>query len=401
MSNSQLFSMAPGSSSALHEKQKDMLIVLTGLSFIEQNALMTQAQLNDARRSIQALFIRSSGEETMLRKLVEILKVNKELHEAFSSIAKISINVSTSVEVIGRKINYLKQYVSRLQLTPQEHSEFFAPFLGFTHKFQEKTVRFNDLMHHYLELREAEAKRVLEYRVAEDASKRLKERLSGQLGTDPKGEVEASIRREVLGSFDFASAKQNLSEAERASRVTAREIQDLLNEMRVMCQLAMNPDMRDSSTEPAREKYDDIFMLFTRAMKRNTRLHQIQNFIIDYFKVYQRAYGMFVIDFDNFNKAVETITNNTDDYFESKKEDEDIRAKREKLRRYEGLIPFLEEASNMVIEYSDYSFTKFSKKMSSVISEENRIWDHIGEELLVAKVAAEADLSTRLSLEGQ
>lgn len=401
MSNSQLFSVDQGSEASLHDQQKDMLIVLTGLSFIEQNALMTQAQLNDARRSIQALFIRSSGEETMLRKLVEILKVNKELHEAFSSIAKISTNVSTSVEIIGRKINYLKQYVSRLQLTPQEQSEFFAPFLGFTHKFQEKTVRFNNLMHHYLELRETEAKRVLEYRVAEDASKRLKERLSGQLGTETQGEVEASIRQEVLGSFDFASAKQNLAEAERASRVTAREIQDLLNEMRVMCQLAMNPDMRDHTSEPVKEKYDDIFMLFTRALKRNSRLSQIQNFVIDYFKVYQRAYGMFVIDFDNFNKAVETITNNTDEYFESKKEDEDIRVKREKLRKYEGLIPFLEEASNMIVEYSDYSFTKFSKKMSSVISEENRIWDHISEELLVAKVAAEADLSTRLSLEGQ
>lgn len=372
--------------------------MLTGLSFIEQNALMTQSQLNDARRSIQALFIKSSGEETMLRKLVEILKVNKELHEAFSSIAKISTNVSTSVEVIGRKINYLKQYVSRLQLTPQEQNEFFAPFLGFTHKFQEKTVRFNNMMHHYLELRESEARRVLEYRVAEDASRRLKERLSGQLGTDTRGEVEASIRREVLGSFDFANAKQNLAEAERESRVTAREISDLLNEMRVMCQLAMNPDMRENTREPVREKYDDIFMLFTRALKRNSRLSQIQNFIIDYFKVYQRAYGMFVIDFDNFNKAVETITGNTDEYFESKKEDEDIRVKREKLKKYEGLIPFLEEASNLTVEYSDYSFTKFSKKISMVVSEENRVWDHISEELLVAKVAAEADLSTRLNV---
>lgn len=400
MANSQLFSISGGSENVLQEKQKEMLVVLTALSFIEQSALMTQAQLNDARRSIQALFIRSSGEETMLRKLVEIIKVNKELHEAFSSITKISSNVSTSVEVIGRKINYLKQYVSRLELTPQEQSEFFGPFLAFTHKFQEKTVRFNNLMHHYLELREAEAKRVLEYRVAEDASKRLRERLSSELGTDTKGEVEANIRREVLGSFDFASAKQNLADAERESRLAAREISELLNEMRVMCQLAMNPDMRDNSKDPAAQKYDDIFMLFTRALKRNPRLSQIQDFIIDYFKVYQRAYGMFAIDFDNFNKAVDTITNNTDEYFESKKEDEDIRVKREKLRRYEGLIPFMEEASALITEYSDYPFTKFSKKMSAVISEENRVWDHISEDLLVAKVAAEADLSTRLNLEG-
>lgn len=400
MSNSQLFSVVPGSDAVLQDKQKEMLVVLTALSFIEQNALMTRAQLNDARRSIQALFIRSSGEETMLRKLVEILKVNKELHEAFSSIVKISTNVSISVEVIGRKINYLKQYVSRLQLTPQEQSEFFAPFLGFTHKFQEMTVRFNNMMHQYLERREAEARRVLEYRVAEDASRRLRERLSGQLGTETRGEVEASIRREVLGSFDFANAKQNLADAKRESRIAAREISDLLNEMRIMCQLAMNPDMRDNASERAEERYEDVFMLFTKALKQSSRLGQIQDFIIDYFKVYQRAYGMFVMDFDNFNKAVDTITSNTDEYFESKKEDEDIRVKREKLRKYEGLIPFLEEASSLIEEYSDYPFTKFSKKMSVVISDDNRVWDHINEELLVAKVAAEADLSTRLNLEG-
>jgi len=400
MSNSQLFPISTGSKKILQEKQKEMLVVLTALSFIEQGALMTQAQLNDARRSIQALFIRSSGEETMLRKLVEIIKVNKELHEAFSSITKISTNVSSSVEVIGRKINYLKQYVSRLELTPQEQSEFFAPFLAFTHEFLERTVRFNHLMQHYLDLREAEAKRVLEYRVAEDASKRLRQRLSSNLGTDTRGEVEASIRREVLGSFDFASARQNLADAERESRVAARDISGLLSEMRAMCQLAMNPHMRDNAADPPPRDYDDIFMLFTRALKRNPRLSQIQDFIIDYFKVYQRAYGMFAIDFDNFNKAVDTITNNTDEYFESKKEDADIRVKREKLRRYEGLIPFMEAASIVITEYSDYPYTKFSRKMSAVIAEEGSAWDHISEDLLVAKVAAEADLSTRIDVEG-
>ena len=232
------------------------------------------------------------------------------------------------------------------------------------------------------------------------SSRLVRERLSGQLGSDTQSEVEASIRREVLGSFDFATAKQNLADAERDSRAAAREITDLLNEMWVMCQLAMNPDMRENTRGRTAENYDDVFVLFTRALKRYQRLVQIQDFIINYFKLYQRAYGMFVLDFDNFNKAVDTITNNTDDYFESKKEDEDIRVKREKLRKYEGLIPFLEEASRLIIEYSDYPFTKFSRKISVVISEDKRVWDHVNEELLVAKVAAEADLSTRLNLEG-
>ena len=44
MSNSQLFSIAVGTNGVLQDKQKEMLIVLTGLSFIEQNALMTQSR---------------------------------------------------------------------------------------------------------------------------------------------------------------------------------------------------------------------------------------------------------------------------------------------------------------------------------------------------------------------
>ena len=371
---------------------------MTALSFIEQNALMTQAQLNDARRSLQALFIRTSGEETMLRKLVEILKVNKELHEAFSALSKISTSISTSVEIICKKINYLKQYVAKLQLTPQENSDFFAPFLSFTHLFQQKIVRFNQVMLHYLEIREEEAKRTHEFRIAQDASRRLKDRLSGKLAMRAGGEIEESMKLEVLGNFDFAAAKEQLSGAQRESKLEAKQINALLLEIKTMCQMAMNPDMRekrDQGTVP-KEQIDDIFMRFTRALKYHPRLEQIKHFIVDYFKLYQRAFGMFLLDFDNFNKAVETITTNTEEYFESKVEDEDLRSKREKLKKYEGLIPFLEETSGLINEYSDFSFDRFSRRVSEEISIDASPWEHIGEELLVAKVAAEADLTTRL-----
>lgn len=378
----------------MQTKQKEMLVVMTALSFIEQNALITQAQLSDARRSLQALFIRTSGEETMLRKLVEILKVNKDLHEAFSSISKISASISSSVEIIGKKIHYLKQYVTRLQLTPKENSDFFTPFLTFTHQFQEKILRFNKMMMDYLELRESEAKRANEYRIAEDASQRLKMRLSGKLGASATSQAEASMKEEVLGNFDFATAKATMIDAERKSRIEAKEISDLLFELKAMCQMAMNPDMREKLDQT--EQYDDIFMRFTKSLKQYPRLEQIKDFIIDYFKLYQRAYGMFQLDFDNFNKAVETITSNTEEYFDAKQDDEDMRVKREKLKKYEGLIPFLEHTSEMISEYVDYPFDKFSRKVSEVISEENKPWEHINEELLVSKVTAESDLTTRL-----
>lgn len=386
------------SDNATRKNQKEMLIVMTALSFIEGNALMTKTQLNDAKKSLQALFIRTSGEETMLRKLIEILKLNRELHHSFSEISKISENISTGTEVINKKIDYLKQYTDQLQLTPQESTDFFDPFLSFTHTFQKKVLQFNTDMLRYLELREEEAQRIHEFRIAQDASKRLRDRLSGTLGMETQGEVEKSIRTEVLETFDFAEAQSRLAETQHESRLVARKVLGLLQEMKGMCRMAMNPDMRDQNGTGvlSHNHYEDIFSTFTWALRRYSRLEQIKDFIIEYFKLYQRIYGMFVLDFNNFNQAVESISKNPAGYFESKQEDEDIRIKRDKLRKIEGLIPFLETANTLIVEHAKESFVRFSRRMSETISTDSRQWDHVAEHLLVAKVAAEADLTTRI-----
>jgi hypothetical protein len=385
---------------ALPDRRKEMLLVTMALTFIEQHALMTSEQLAEARRSLQALFIRSTGEETMLRKLIEILKVNKELHQAFSLVAKISISISTSVETIDRKIAYLKQYANRLDLNPQENSDFFAPFMAFSQNFANLIHEFNRRIVLYLTLREEEAKRTHGYRIAREASQRLRERLTGQLTLEPKGEDEESLKQEVLSSFDFAAAGEELKKAQRESRLEAKNIHNVLSELRAMCQMAMNPDMREA-VQPGTGgamSHDDVFRLFTRAVKYHPRLNQLRDFVVEYFRLYQRAYGMFALDFDNLNKAVETISGNTAEYFKAKIEDQDLRAKREKLRKYEGLIPFVEDAARLLVEFEDQAYGKFSKRLSEAVSVRPSLWEHITEELLVAKVAAEADLSTRLSL---
>jgi transcriptional regulator NrdR family protein len=378
---------------------KEMLAVVTALVFIEQHALITRSQLNDAKRSIQALFLRTSGEETMLRKLIRVLRVNRDLHQAFSAISKISLRISTSVEVISRKIKYLNQYASKLTLTPEENSTFFAPFLAFTHQFQNKILTFSKQMESYLAVKEIEARRTHEFRIAQEASERLRNRLSGKLGAELQGEVESTIRQEVLETFDYAEAQANLREAQRNSRVRREEISELLQELKAMCQMAMNPDMREkqqggqSQNHPAQ---DDIFVRFTTALKRFPRLAKIKDFILDYFKLYQRAYGMFVLDFDNLNKAADTISTNPDEYFDAKQEDEDIKVKLEKLKKIEGLIPFLETTALALVEDENMPFQQYSRNMSAVISTKPSQWEHISEDLLVAKVTAEADLNTRI-----
>ncbi|MCG6872505.1 MAG: hypothetical protein LJE84_09460 [Gammaproteobacteria bacterium] len=380
------------------EQQQEMLVVMTGMTFVEQHALLSHGQLDDAKRSIQALFLRTTGEETMLRKLVEILRLNRDLHHAFSSISKVSVRIGTSAEVISKKINYLRQYVSQLKLTPQESEHFFSPFLSFTHEFREKILSFNDRMRRYLELKEQEARRLHEFRIAHDASERLRERLSGHLGTEAQGEVETHIRNEVLSTFDFAESQENLRDAQRASRLAADEIAELLGDLKDMCEMATNPDLRedlDSSGVHAPD-FPDIFDLFSRALKRHPRLVNIKDFILDYFKLYQRAYGMFALDFNNFNKAVDTIANNPDGYFDAKQEDEDIRVKTTKLKKIEGLIPFLDRSSMTLVEEVHETYQQFSRRISEVISDDPSRWAHIREDLLMAKVSAEADLRTQI-----
>jgi hypothetical protein len=398
-STENVFKMPAGREAALPDRRKEMLLVTMALTFIEQHNLMTREQLAEARRSLQSLFIRSTGEETMLRKLIEILKVNKELHQAFSLVAKISINIATSVETIDRKIAYLKQYAGRLGLNPQENNDFFAPFMSFTQNFANVIHEFNRRILHYLSLREDEARRTHEYRIAREASRQLRERLTGQLTLETRGEDEESLKQEVISSFDFAAAGEELRKAQKESRLEAKGIQGLLSDLRAMCQMAMNPDMRETVPPgTAVKKHDDVFRLFTRAVKYHPRLNQLRDFVVEYFRLYQRAYGMFALDFDNLNKAVETISGNTSEYFKAKIEDEDMRVKREKLRKYEGLIPFVEDAARLLVEYEDQPYPKFSKRLSEAVSVHPSLWEHVTEDLLVAKVAAEADLSTRLSL---
>ena len=67
-----------------------------------------------------------------------------------------------------------------------------------------------------------------EFQIAEDASRRLKMRLSGSLGTRASGEVEESMKQEIMGSFDFASAHNVMLDAQRKARMESKEISDLL-----------------------------------------------------------------------------------------------------------------------------------------------------------------------------
>ena len=372
---------------------------MTALYFIEEYSLLPREQLEDAQKSLQALFLRTSGEETMLRKLIDILKTTKNIHQAFANISGILTGISKCVLVIDGKITALRQYIGRFKVTAEENADFIGPFLSFSQAFLQKIETYSRDIQEYLDLKEKEARYNSMYQIAREAREHLKQRLSGALGSKTHGKIETKIKEEIVASFDYGETESNLKYAMRESRHMEREIHERLAEIKSMCQMAMNPAMREqdngSSANPA-EQHEDVYRLFSIALRKHPRLLQVKDAVLELFKLYQHSYGMFGLDFNNLNKAIETMIDNTEAYFEAKEEDRDILVKRDKLKKIEGLIPFLERTAETLTDKEINTYIKYSKKLSGIISEKKAHWFAIGEELLRAKVQAEAELSTRM-----
>jgi len=395
---------------------REALVSMTALAFIEEHALLRADQLEDAKNSLQALFLHTSGEETMLRKLIDILKTTKQIHQSFASISSVLSGITRSVQTVDAKVVAYKQALATMTLSAEENAAFAGPFLSFSQALLQKMGSFDDNMRQYVELRETEARYASIYRIAMDARERLKQRLSGVLGSKTGNEVENRIRRNVVSSFDYSEAESNLQFAQRDAHNKAEEILEQLEDIRAMCQMAKNPSMREKSDDStgismtvssysvtpknkkprAKVEYDDVFSLFSQALRAHPRLLQLKDIVLELFRLYQHSYGMLSLDCNNLNKAIETMFDNSEAYFEAKEEDKDIRSKREKLKMIEGLIPFLEHTAVIVMQDGTLSYGRFSRKISDVISEKRTPWAHISEHLLRSKVQAEADLSTRL-----
>lgn len=382
----------------LDKQQKESLVSMIAILYVENQGLLNEEQLVDAKASLRALFLRATGEETMLRKLIEILKTSKALNQGFSDISSVLVGISKSSETIKRKIGTLKSQLSSLGISAEENTDFIGPFLDFAADFIMNVEQFERLIYRYRDEREREARYAHMFRIAKEARLRLKQRIAGALGDESDRETE--IREKMIQSFDYGDTEIRLKHSRREAQGTLSEIEALLGEFKEMCQLAMNPAMRDPEEgyQPFREsRYEDIFALFVEAQSRYPEMEMIRASIQELLRLFQHSYGMFTLDFQKFNHAITPMTENTEAYFQAKDDDEDIRTKREKLGKIEGLIAFLETASAMLRSGEEFGYSQFSTAVSDIITRVVSNWNHISEDLLRMKVVAEADLSTRLS----
>ncbi|MCH6583456.1 MAG: hypothetical protein IH808_10650 [Proteobacteria bacterium] len=378
---------------------KEALISMTTLGYIEEHQLLMDSQLEDAKKSLQALFLRTSGEETMLRKLILILKTTKTINKAFTDVSKILAGISRSAETLEKKLAALAGQFNRLRITAEENSDFIGPFMVFSREFLNRIRVLRGAMERYIDVKENEARYANVRRIAQEARHRLKDRLSGALGAQARSQVEARIRKDVVQTFDYGEAEKKLKSAKRKSRMMSEEVNEILADLKEMCQMVMNPDMREKTQDHTNlngATYDDMYSICRAGFKAHLRLGKTKQGMIELFKLYQHSYGMFKLDFEHLNRAIAPMMSNADIYFQSKEEDQDISSKREKLQKIEVLIPFVERTAEALPEKDARKYAKFSRRFSEIISEENRPWSYIGGDLLRFKVMAEAELSARM-----
>lgn len=386
-----------GGGKILDRQQKESLISMIALLFVEENKLLNEEQVEDAKKSLQALFLRTTGEETMLRKLIEILRTNKAINQTFSDMSSVLGGISKSTETVKMKIEVFKQQIKTLEISAEENADFIGPFLDFSGEFVKHVEQFERMMYGYRDVKESESRCASMFRIAKEARQRLKDRFSG--GPGEEGDMENKIKEKVINTFDYGETEINYDFAKREAKNTLAEIETLLGDFQEMCQLAMNPDMRVRNSEYhpfEKSAYPDVFSIYTAAAIKHPRLSMLKPPIQELFRLYQHSYGMFALDFKIFNKAISPMEKDTDAYFMAKEEDEDVRTKRKKLKQVEGLISFLESVAQLLKTEQKYVYAQFSKAVSDVITASRTHWEHIAEDLLRMKVSAEADLSTRL-----
>jgi hypothetical protein len=382
----------------LNSQQKESLAMVIVLQYAEHNALLDAEQLEDARASLRALFLRATGEETMLRKIICTLRINHSLNQSFSIISQILDGVDRARATLTSKIRAFEKSVNGLSVSVEVNNIFVEPFYEFSDGFLHNVQKFEHLISEYREAKENEARLAHDFRLAREARERLKNRLDGE--HEEEGEHEKQVKDKLFRTFDFGKIESDYQYARRSSEHVGSEINELLGEFQIMCQMAMTPNMRSMDMEKisaSKKTYPDVFKIASSALKKFDELKPLAPAIQELMRLYHHSFGMFVLDLEKFNKAIVPMIENIGDYLHAREMDEDVRAKQGKLKKIEALIAFIEAVAEVLKQDKDYAYPKFSSLITTMIGQEASAWEDIAEELLRMKVIAEAELSTRIS----
>ena len=177
---------------------------------------------------------------------------------------------------------------------------------------------------------------------ARDARNQPRDRLKGDLGSKPRGKTESRIKDEVVSSFNYGESRESLELAIAESHSKEGEVLAQLEEIKAVCQMAMNPAMRRAAVPTgrpslARRRPNRRTRISARPHRRSEKhpaLERLKEPVVELFRLYQNSYGMFALDWNRLQAGIQLMAKNTEAYFEAKEEDKDIRVQTRQAAPY-------------------------------------------------------------------
>src|SRR6266566_101719 len=223
---------------ALAACRREGLISLTAMHYIEEHALLDEAQLSDAKQSLQALFLRTSGAETMLRRLIEVLKVRRNMHTTFSRISGTFMAIRRSIEAIDERAANLRRLIERTPVSAEANAKFVGLFLSYSIRFLQRISAFEKALEKYLNTRELEARTQANHHIAQESRERLRQRLTTSNLGQTSGNVETRIKDELATSLNYDEVEATMRSAVRQARAAEADVLSQLEAIDSMCQAA-------------------------------------------------------------------------------------------------------------------------------------------------------------------
>jgi hypothetical protein len=373
----------------------DRLLVTLALQFIEQHSLLDASHTAEAGAGMEAMFLHTSGEEAALRKLIRILKTQKALDQTFGEFHKILSGIDRSVGTLKKRIAVFRERLKPYGVSVEENQDFVGPFLEYGHQFLSSVQEFERLMQRFHEASEEEARWNNLFRIAREAREHLKRRLAGKIAPE---ENKDHLTSRFLGQYSFEETESNRDSARRRTAAVRAELRRVIANMREMCIFAQAPAARAPSPVLVfrQSLYDDVHARWLQARAAHPRLAQLADDVEALLHLFHHADGMFIADYERFERVIAPMMENTEAYFEARSEDRELQQKQQRLARLEALIDFLEAAARLLDEPSFSDYGSFSRAVTETLSEEKSTWLAYQDELLDAKVNAESALGIYL-----
>lgn len=367
--------------------EREAIVLLTALRYVEANALLGAADLRAAKQPLRQA--PHAGSATpVLTPLRERLETARRLHHALASVSEVLAGAHRCRAMLREKQARLAARIAETSVREPAQREFLARFFAFSREFIKHCTAFAEEIARYSAAHEQEVRARCALVI------RLAARRQHEPGISAFNGRTATIRAadiRVVVPFIVEHTAPSLIGARRDVATRARNVENLLRVIARLSALAAPPARR-----PPHLAASDFYRRFSETAARDAQLRAAADPLFTLLALYENAYRLLRRDYRKLNESLATLERNTGAYLREKMANIDTSTRRDRLRKIEALAAFVDQGACLAADDELYAYPKFSRELSAAICERRAAWQPIAGDLLRAKVHAEGEIGTQL-----